>query len=73
MQMLACELGAAAQEAGLDNIGKTEKSLMGNLCVLEGEHSHVCAWLCSTALLSLVHLLLDESQVRMSLAYLIMG
>lgn len=58
MQMLAYEMGTAAQGADLDNTGKTEKSLMGNHSVPEGEHSHVCAWLCSTVLLSLVHLLL---------------
>lgn len=56
--MLACEMGTEAQEADLGNTGKTEKSLMGNHSVPEGEHSHVCASLCLTAFLSLVHLLL---------------
>ena len=56
--MLAYEMGTAAQEADLDDTVKTEKSLMGNHSVPEGEHSRVCAWLCSTAFLSLVHLLL---------------
>ena len=56
--MLACEMGTTAQEAGLDSTGKTEKSLMGNHSVSEGKHSRVCAWLCLTALLSLIHLLL---------------
>lgn len=52
MELLACEMGTAAQEEDLDNTGKTEKSLVGNCSVPEGEQSLIYAWFCLTALLS---------------------